>query len=82
MDANARMYSTPMLMSLITKGLNSTPMTSIVQFGPNGMTANPMRAGTNTRMGARLNMTLFAPAGMMSSLKNNFSPSATGCKTP
>ncbi len=51
----------------MTKGLNWTPNSSTVWFGPKGMTAKPMSAVIRTRMGARLNRNLFAPAGMMSS---------------
>ena len=65
-------------MSLMTNGLIVMPKTFRVMFGPNGMTANPIMAGTMARIGARVNMTLFAPAGTMSSLKNNLRPSAIG----
>ena len=45
-------------------------------------TAKPIRAGTIARIGARLNMNLFAPAGTISSLKKSFSPSAIGWRMP
>jgi hypothetical protein len=67
-----------MLMSLMTKGSMEMPKTSILWLGAKGTTANPISAGTIARIGARLNMNLFAPAGTMSSLKNSFSPSAIG----
>src|SRR5689334_4649865 len=47
--------------------------------GPNGTTENVTIAGTTASMGATWNSTLFAPAGMNSSLKNSFSTSAIGC---
>lgn len=58
-----------MLISLITNGLTVMPPISSVQFGPHGMTANPMNAGIKQRMGAIVKRNLLAPAGTMSSLK-------------
>ena len=55
---------------------------SKVTFGPKGMTANPIMETTMVNIGARANMALFAPAGTMSSLKNNLMPSAIGWRIP
>ena len=49
---------------------------------PHGITAKPIRAGINERIGARLKMILFAPLGMMSSFMKSFRPSAIGCSRP
>ena len=76
------MYRIPILMSLMTNGSTVMPNTSILWLGPNGTTAKPIRAGTMARIGARLNINLFAPAGTMSSLKNSFKPSAIGWRMP
>ena len=43
----------PILMSLMTNGLTVMPKTSKVVFGPKGMTANPIMAGTMVSIGAR-----------------------------
>jgi hypothetical protein len=50
----------------VTNGRNVTP-NSVSFPSPHGITANPIRAGINERIGARLKMILFAPLGMMSS---------------
>ena len=70
----------PMLISLITNGLTCMPNSSMVMLGPKGMTAKSRSwpAPKRARMGARVKRNLFAPAGMMSSLKKSFNPSAIG----
>ena len=69
-------------MSATTNGLIVIPKMSRVMFGPKGTTANPIMETTMVNIGARANMALFAPAGVMSSLKNNLIPSATGWRIP
>ena len=49
---------------------------------PNGITAKAMSAGTRTMIGAAVNTHLSARAGVMSSLMNSFSTSASGCRMP
>src|SRR5262252_5610167 len=68
----ARNKSRPTLMSVATN----------IGGGPMGMTANVTIAGNTARMGAMWKMTLFACAGMNSSLKRSFSTSAIGCSSP
>ena len=41
-----------------------------------------IRAGTSVMIGARMNSSLSAEAGINSSLKNSLIPSATGCNNP
>jgi hypothetical protein len=76
------MYRIPMLMSLMTNGFTETPAISMVWSGPKGITANPIKAGTNAKIGAMLNRNLLAPAGMMSSLKKSLMASAIGWRIP
>ena len=46
--------------------------------GPSGTTVKVTNAGMNEIRGARMNSTLCASDGMMSSLKNSLSTSAAG----
>ena len=57
-------------------------MSVTVRFGPIGMTENDTSAGMTASIGARWKMTLFASAGMNSSLKNSLSTSAMGWSSP
>ena len=50
-------------MSLMMNGLNEVPNISTVSFGPNGITANPISAGTSARIGAKLNRNLLRLPG-------------------
>src|SRR5262245_48822559 len=68
----ARNSSSPTLMSVTTN----------VGGGPIGMTENVTMAGNTARIGARWKMTLFAFAGMNSSLNRSFRTSAMGWRSP
>ena len=74
-----RMISRPMLTSAICNGVWIPP---IVIHGPIGTTAIAVSATVNERIGARRYKGLFANGGVMSSLKINFKPSASGCQMP
>ena len=50
--------------------------------GPNGITANATNAGTVAITGARMNTSLSAAFGMMSSFSASFTPSARLCSRP
>ena len=50
--------------------------------GPIGITAAIIRIGMTLIMGARRKTHLSAPAGIKSSLKTSFTPSAAGCMKP
>src|SRR3990167_7347803 len=82
MEAKARTYRIPMLMSVMMNGLTVTPYSSISMLGPYGTTAMPMKAGMSEMMGAIEKSSQFAPDGIMSSLKNSLMPSAIGWRMP
>ena len=57
-------------------------MSASTMPGPNGITAQPIRARTKVTIGAIRNTTLLAPVGTMVSLTNSLRPSARGCSSP
>src|SRR6267142_4653474 len=69
-ELNARMYSSPALMSASTTS------------GAKGITAHAASAGVSISTGASRNRPLFALVGTMISFISSFTPSAIGCSSP
>ena len=63
-----------MLMSLMTNGLICMPNSSMVMLGPNGITANPISAGTRARIGARAEQEFVGAGRNDVFLKEEFQP--------
>ena len=54
----------------------------MTKFCPKGTIKYDRNTGNTTKTGPRVKSMLSALAGIMSSLKTSFIPSATGCNTP
>jgi hypothetical protein len=54
----------------------------VAQAAPHGTIASTTSAATTEMIGATAKMAWSALIGIMSSLSNNFSPSAAGCSNP
>src|SRR6187200_140440 len=80
-EATARMNSTPTERSVscsgVSRSVNGTDTT-----GPSGMTENATNAAVAEITGARMNTTLSAAFGTMSSLRPSLMPSARDCSRP
>ncbi len=57
-------------------------MSAATQPSSSGTTAQPAKASVAVTSGARMKITLLAPAGMMTSLSRNLKASAKVCSTP
>ena len=72
-------YKIPMFTSAICNEISRPNKCTLL---PHGITAPTIIAVSMARHGPRINKNLDEKLGMISSLKNNFNPSASGCKIP
>ena len=85
-EAKAKTKSSPKLgLATCSATLTGWPNRSCRRVrigGATGTTTKSRSAGTNTRPGAMLKSSRAAPSGVVSSLKRNFTASATKCGMP